>query len=549
MGLSKKTYQGSPEQAGRDFLADNAALFGFANIENLAHKETKRHRGIQHVTFNQTVHGVPIYEAEYQVHLRPNGKVDMANGTYYPNVEVSTSPSISKASAIQTAKSDNEWLEGADLQTNSELVIYRTEEQFHLAWKLELYSELTLVNWLYMVDAHSGEVLYKLDLTTPVTGDGDVYPTHPGISSITNKDLFRLNGSGNLNGVYVTVKNDDGSEAYSGSNSFQYNSSNTHFDEANLYYHVDDFRHNFIEQIDDGSLGFTKLEAHAHAYHNVYGDLNAWFHRPNKDIYFGDAASSGLYNDFAKEDKVIYHEYGHAVIYDIKSGITSSDDEEGGISEGLPDYWAGSFTGRAQIGNYVGFLRNMNSPYIDSYSEYQNEPNYPIVNAHRGGEFFSAILWSLRSKISTNDTDFLTYDALYRVTSDPDFMSYRNALIASDNAVYSSANYAEIQNAFADFGIGTHTPPQVSVSGPGSIPQNSSGVFTATITDNYSSGPYTYQWYYKEIIDHSWTPVGSNSNTYTYYTGSSGGAYRIKVSVTYANSSEGTAEKTFIINL
>lgn len=547
LGKSKKAYRGSPEDAAQKFLADNATLFGIADINKLEHVKTKTHKGVRHVTFNQMVNGVPVYDAEYQVHIRSNGQVDMANGTYYPGLETSTSPSLSEVQATAVAESDLGLSVEVDLKTATELVIYRQKEQFKLAWKLVLFSENPLVDWMYIVDAQSGDILEKLSQTVPVTGDGDVYPTHPGISSVSNESLYRLGGGGDLNGTYVEVFNDDGSEAYSGSNSFQFGTSNTHFDEVNLYYHVDKFRHNFVEQIDDGSLGFTKIKAHAHAEHYLWGDANAWFSRSNKEIYFGDAASTSTYNNFAREDKVVYHEYGHAVIYDVESGITSSNDEEGAISEGLPDYWAGSYTGRSIIGDYIGSTRDMANSDIDSYSEYESQEPVP---PHDGGEFFSAILWNLRSKINNSAADYLTYDALYRVSGSPDFMDFRNAMIAADDAAYSSANYPDIQNAFADFEIGTHTPPTVTVSGPSSIPKNSSGQFSATVNSDgdYSSGPYTYQWYYKELIDHTWTPTGSNSSSYTHYTGSSGGGFEVKVEVTYANSSPGSDVQFFTVN-
>jgi len=268
-----------------------------------------------------------------------------------------------------------------------------------------------------------------------VTGNGDVYPTHPGLSSVTNKSLQRLNNSGYLRGDYAYVVNDDGAEAQSATYSFQYSPGNTHFDEVNLYYHIDDFRVGFINGIGGFNLNFTQITAHAHANDTYYGDLNAWFFPSTEEIYFGDAASSSSYNDFAKEDKVIHHEYSHAVIYDIQSGIESSHNEEGAISEGTPDYWAGSFTGRSVIGDYVGFNRDMENPEYDQYDDLPTDGQGNItVEAHDGGEFFSSILWDLRNNISGSATDELVFDAFYRVTGSPDFLSFRDAMMAADDA-------------------------------------------------------------------------------------------------------------------
>jgi len=123
-GVTKKKYPGEGRQAARVFLADHSRLFGFANSKQLQYKKTRTNDGIQHVTYNQMVDGVPVYEAQYQVHIRPNGRVDMANGIYYPDIDISTSPSISKAQAQNTATSDLDTPQGADPRVTAELVIY-----------------------------------------------------------------------------------------------------------------------------------------------------------------------------------------------------------------------------------------------------------------------------------------------------------------------------------------------------------------------------------------------------------------------------------------
>lgn len=276
----------------------------------------------------------------------------MVNGYYYPNISISTSPAISQSSAVQTVRSDLKLADASSVRvTSSQLVIYPENGRFHLAWKQVLYSKNDMINRLYFVDAQSGKILYKLNLLTDITGDGDVFPKNPDLSSVTNKSLYRLNGSGYLRGTYAYIVNDAAPEAYSAINSFQYSPTNTHFDEVNLYYHIDDFRHNYIAFIEDGSISFEQITAHAHTpLEDLDGDgdkdPNAWFDPGNQEIYFNGAYDPHGTNDFAKADKVIYHEYGHAVIYDVTSlifgtpTIQSSFDEEGAISEGLPDYWA-----------------------------------------------------------------------------------------------------------------------------------------------------------------------------------------------------------------
>lgn len=440
-GLTK-AYSGNPESIATQFLGEYRELFSMKEgLADLQHSKTQTHRGVYHVTLDQFYQGVPVEGGEYKVHIRESGQVDMANGHYFSNINISTKPSISEDQALNTAISDLKLTDPEGISTTSVLVVYPVaDNSFKLAYKTIVFAENPFTDWLYYIDASSGEVIEKQNRLSDVTGTGKVYPKHPDNSSVTVKDLYRLNNTGRLDGTYVEVTNDVSSEAYSASHDFQYTTGSTHFDEVSLYYHVDDFRHEFIEDVDDGSLGFTKIEAHAHANTICPGGANnACFSPSTKDIYFGDGTGTG-YNPFAREDKIVHHEYGHAVINEIESDITSSSNEEGAISEGTPDYFAGSHTGRSEILDYAApsSERDMDNPVISSFSEYQSES----PGAHTGGEFFSSILWDIRnaSGISASETDFLVFDALYRVSGSPDFLEFRDAMIAADDAAYSGSH-------------------------------------------------------------------------------------------------------------
>ena len=485
-----KTYQGNPETAARTFLTEYRALFSMrSGLGDLRHRRTRENRGVNHVIFDQYYEAIRVEGGEYRVHLQTDGRVDMANGSYYPDIEVPTTPSISSDDAIRAAITQLELSSHENLKTESELVIWPGDETYHLAWKLILFSEEQIVDWEFISDAHSGKELIRQNRITHVTGTGDVFPTHPGLPSVSSRSLYRLSGNGTLTGTYVKVENDDASNAYAANHNFTYSTSSTHFDEVNVYYHVDDFRHNYIANL--GSLGFTQITAHLHSIHSHPSilDVNAWFSPSNGHLYFGDAASDTSVNNFAREDKVIYHEYGHAVIYDINSGISSSSNEEGAISEGTPDYFAGGHTERSIIGDYVSSAnqRDMASPYLISYSAYQTSNKAP----HRGGEFFSAVLWDLRGKsgISDDDADFLVFDALNRLSGNPNFIEFRNAMIAADNSAYSGAHATLIQNTFADWGIGTHVPPPAP-----SVSINTSG-FSPELNWGSVSGATSYKIY------------------------------------------------------
>ena len=466
-----KPYSGPPDKAAEAFLKENYGLFGMQpDLSSLKLDTVRQVRNVRHVRFQQTYQGLPVYDAEYLVHLLTDGRVVMANGNYYPDIEASTTPRVSEKTAQKVALDDlggNVELSG---DVSGRLVVYPKDEQFHLAWELNV-PLAPFGGWVYFVDAGSGDVLDRLNELVDVTGTGKVYPVYPNYSSSPSaitKSLYRLDGTGYLRGTYANVVNDENARAHSSSHTFSYSTTHTHFDEANLYYHIDKFRSTYINNLADANtpLGFTQITAHAHSTHPTHGDLNAWFDRSSstRGIYFGDASSSSSYNDFAKEDKVIYHEYGHAVIYYQNSGIRSDNrNEEGSISEGVPDYFAGAHTGRSKILDYSApfAVRNMAAPYYSNYSSLPRSGGSVNVEVHRGGEFFSAVLWDLRrnSGITAGKADWLVYAALSYVSATPTFLTFRDAMIAEDGARYNGVHACTIRSVFAARGIGSACTP------------------------------------------------------------------------------------------
>lgn len=459
-------YRGSAEAAARAFLTDYANLFGFKNdLSDLEHLKTTENRdGLQRVTFQQYYQGIPIEGAEYKIHVFKNGRIGMVNGFYYQNIEISASPTSSSSQAIEVAKGDLALTKTTGEANTTELVVFPKQNgSFALAWKTLIFAEEPFTDWLYFIDAHTRDILEKQNRMMDVIGTGKVYLSHPGISSVTpTVNFYRLNGNGYLQGTYVNVLNDVNPRAYSASHNFQYNTASTHFDEANLYYHVDRFRHNFINNL--GNLSFTQITAHAHTVSVCGGGTNnACFSPGTKHIYFGDGTGEG-YNSFAQEDKIIYHEYVHAVIHDLNSAILSDHNEMGAISEGVSDYLSGSFTGRSVIGDYAQpNSRDMNNPSISTYAEYEHERDnvFPLggVIAHYGGEFFSSILWDIRNNpgIASSHVDYLVLDAIEGISTNPDFLEFRDAMMTADSFIHSEL----IQNTFAAKGVGHYAslPP------------------------------------------------------------------------------------------
>ena len=293
-GALTRPYAGPPEQAARDFLSEHYTLFQMPKtLSDLEVMNEIRLRGVTHVRFQQTYQGLPVYEGAYLVHVRDDGRIDMANGNYYTDIDAPTTSSISESSARRIATDDLggnvELDEGAE--TESELVIYPKNDgdTFLLTWKVLVPAvEPDPGHWQYFVDAISGEIVERQNLVTTiahftsvqkrkatvedavsspgfstgashatvpfaVTGNGTIIPDYPAATSPENRNLTNLDGNGHLNGFFTNVDNEEASNAHESDHNFLYSTSSTHFDEANVYYHITAFFSQYVAPI----LGFT----------------------------------------------------------------------------------------------------------------------------------------------------------------------------------------------------------------------------------------------------------------------------------------------------
>jgi Zn-dependent metalloprotease len=515
-----KPYSGNPQQIAQIFLKENSALTKMkADVSNLKLLRVLAHYNISDVTFQETYNGMPVEGAEYQVHIEADGCVDMANGTYYPSIDAPPTAQLTGDVAITNAKNDIGNAAVIAGEPGSDLVVFPDSGQFYLAWKVSIATQLPNGAWTYFVDAITGKILSKSSDICFLSGQGKVYPTNPNLSSVSIVTLSRLDNSGYLEGNYANILNNVSSRAYSSYFVFYYDPTDTRFDEVNLYWHIDLYRGVYLANL--GFTAITQMTATAHV-DNIYpGPNNAWFNPSTHQLYFGDGTPSQGYYDFAKEDKVIYHEYTHAMTLSI-SGISGApSNETGAINEGNSDYFAGSYTGRSIIGDYAypnNFPRDMNNPRIPNYTDYNN-PNYYIYNGynygyqepHFGSELWSASLWDLHnnSSVGAAAADRLVYGGLHRISPGATFLSYRDAIIVEDQADYAGLHLSSIEHLFYLRGIGVDCL-QMTINGPTDLGFKQLGTWTANTSGG--SGNNSYQWYVSSDGGSTWITLGTSQS-------------------------------------
>ena len=199
---------GTPEEAGRAFLSQNAALFGISDISSLRVFSQKNALGGHLIRFQQTFNGIPVKDGGVGLVMNANNQVIMASGPYFRDVSVNTNPTLSAEQAKSAAGVDlnrfnvnlpsyitnllqagyQNLTEQASAVNNLEpqLGIYPTVDGYRLVWKVAKFSLNPFGLYMVAIDAHSGETVERRDFvnfqSAPGAETADIYPKYPAIT-------------------------------------------------------------------------------------------------------------------------------------------------------------------------------------------------------------------------------------------------------------------------------------------------------------------------------------------------------------------------------
>lgn len=201
-------FEGTPEEAGRAFLSQNAALFGINDVNNLRVWSQKSALGGTLIRFQQTFNGIPVKDGGVGLVMNANNQVIMASGPHFRDVSVNTQPTLSAEQAKGAALADlNRFNFNLPsyitnlLQTGTQLLmqqasaidnlqpqlgIYPTPDGYRLVWKVAKFSVNPFGLYMIAIDAHSGEIVERKDFVNfqqaPGAETADIYPKYPSIT-------------------------------------------------------------------------------------------------------------------------------------------------------------------------------------------------------------------------------------------------------------------------------------------------------------------------------------------------------------------------------
>ncbi len=99
MNFASHAYTGTPEEAGRAFLSENAAIFGINNVSDLQLVSNREALGGHLLRFKQTFNGIDVKDGGIGLVMNANKQVIMASGPFFRDVNVDTTPTLSADAA------------------------------------------------------------------------------------------------------------------------------------------------------------------------------------------------------------------------------------------------------------------------------------------------------------------------------------------------------------------------------------------------------------------------------------------------------------------
>jgi hypothetical protein len=237
------------------------------------------------------------------------------------------------------------------------------------------------------------------------------------------------------------------------------------------------------------------------------------------------------------EGDTILHEYGHGVSNRlVGGGSLGSGVQTGGMGEGWSDFFAISIFNDPVIFEYSGGgdantpptsgFRRISS-YDTSTMKYSNLCKPSACEVHNDGEIWATALWNLRKQLLARygfipgkaQAEQLVIDGLKNTSTNPTFLSARDAIFAADKTNNPSpngkgANYCLIWGVFAAREMGfsasttgsndqkpttaTNGPadctPVAEANGPYSTPEGTNAALSASGSTENGDSPYNYAW-------------------------------------------------------
>ncbi len=497
-----------PETMARQYLAEQATALRLksAALSDLDVRHVRSGRAGHTVRFTQTVGGVPVHGAEVVVSIDPQDRVQLVLSDYRPEAALANVvPTLDAAAARALAHAHLD-VSGRLLDDEVSLVVYSTDTEARLAWRVFVTPEAPFGTWESFVDAETGALLrvarrtvfhHSLDDERPeppvrslvevrrVDATGFIFDPDPltRASADYGDPGFTDGGDANtpqlratrvektipdvtfdgtvykLEGPYADIL--DWAPPFKGefdqpTADWSFTRDADAFEAATVYWHIDNYMRYINETLEIAVRPYQYTTGVRFDPHGYNGADNSSY--GGGRLQFGEGGV-----DDAEDADVIIHELGHGLHDWLTVGGLSNGD---GLSEGLGDYFAVSYTrslgllpADAPENDWVFKWDGHNQFWPGRVTDYPG--TYPSgPPPHTRGQHWSTSLMRIYESLGRERTDAAVVEGIAmtgRTTTQP--VAAQAVLQAAANMGYTEEEIEVMVTQFNAKGYNVTAPP------------------------------------------------------------------------------------------
>jgi bacillolysin len=347
-----------PQEIAMQFFRSNGTIFNMTdpNKELMTTSTRTDRQGWSHVKLQQLYKSIKVENHTLLVHINTNKETRIVTGYYLPQIDVDTTTTVSGAVAIEKARGDLNPTKSLIRTPMAERVIYRHNDTTYLAWKTRLISASPLGEFIYYVDARTGEIIFKYnDLKTAL--DRKTYDAATGTA--LPGTLKRSEGQADIGDAALDAAHNNAGTVYN-------------------YYMTQHGRDSY-----DNAGATIVSTVHYDVNYN-----NAFWSSGTQQMVYGDGDGT-QFAPLSLALDVVGHELSHAVtdresqlVYQGQSGaLNESLSDIFGVLMDDPDWMVGEDV--YTPGTAGDALRYMDNPPLGNQPDHMND--YVVTTSDNGG--------------------------------------------------------------------------------------------------------------------------------------------------------------------
>jgi len=473
--IESRPYSGDAETAARTFLQEHARTLRLdPSPQHLRTTRVHLVQGGTHIRFTQQHEGIPVYRGDVVVSMNDRNEIGMVINNSRSDISLpSIQPSFGISEAIQRARNVMQ-VKGMTLGKEDEagLMVYENDQTgWRLVYRVTITNDDPYGDWEIFLDAMTGQLLHVTDMfvrhTESAQGSGFVYLSDPlsaarrmyntpgftdgddadtdslthyralvVLDSLTYEDgLYKLKGPF-CNITEIEAPADPPFYAATTPDGFNYTRSQQEFEAVMAYYHVSTaYQHLRSLGFEIPGLRGIRVDPHGHQ-----GEDNSHYSPSGNWISFGEGGV-----DDAEDADVIWHEYAHAIQFNIVP--TWGGGESGALGEGFGDYWAASYSRSLEQWDQSSYHYNWVFNW-DGHNPFRagrilnDSRTYPFgaLPIHSAGQIWSAALMGIWNDLGRDITDRLVIKSLMYLGSNATALDNAHAMIQADRDLYGGAH-------------------------------------------------------------------------------------------------------------